>query len=81
MVARVGDLVGLVSEPADVLQDLVKVDLLLGLGVGIVVAKIAVAEVVLGIAKVDGDGLRMPDLRGEGRSVRRLTFEASEQRT
>jgi len=63
VVARVRDLVRLVAEPAHVLEDLVEVDLLLGLGVGVVVAQVAVALVVLGEPKVDGDRLRVPDLR------------------
>jgi hypothetical protein len=53
----VGDLVRLVTEPTDVLEDLVEVDLLLSLRVGVVIAEVAVALVVLGVTEVDGDGL------------------------
>lgn len=62
VVARVGDLVRLKSEPSNGLEDLVKVDLLFGLGVRIVEAEVAVPAMILGVAKVDGDRLRMSDL-------------------
>lgn len=64
VVARVGDLVRLIAKPADSLKDFVEVDLLLGLGVRVVEAEVAVASMILGVAKVDGDGLRMTDLAG-----------------
>lgn len=57
-----GDLVRLVPEPAYVLEDLVEIDLLLGLGVGIVVAEVAVTLVVLGVPKVDRNCLRVANL-------------------
>ena len=62
VVTRVRDLVRFVAEPPHVLEDLVKVDLLLGFRVRVVVAEVAVTLVVLGVTKVDGDRFRVSDL-------------------
>lgn len=80
VVARVGDLVRLVAEPADVLENLVEVNLLFRFGVRVVVAEVAVAFVKLGVAEVDRDGLRVTDLReGTQRSAITLPRHVDEQ--
>lgn len=56
------NLVRLVAKPSNGFENLVKVDLLLGFGVRVVVAEIAVTLVVLGVTKVDGDSLRVTNL-------------------
>lgn len=71
VVRRVGDLVGLETQPLNGLSNGSEEPLLLSLGVGVVESQVALSVVELGVAKVDGDGLGVSDmevsvrLRGE----------------
>lgn len=57
-----GDAVGLEAEPFDDLADSGEVDFFFSLGVGVVVAEVALAVVVACEAEVDSDGLAVADM-------------------
>ena len=62
VIARVSDLPRLVAQPAHYLQQALKVDSLLRLGVRVIVPQIALPAIVGSVPKVDEDSLGVPDV-------------------